>query len=156
MVANASGSADRVWLSSPANETRPDVSPDERWLAYTSNESSSDEIYVRPMADLESGSRWQVSNGGGHSPIWVSGGRELVYRAPGQMMSVAIRPGETFGYDAPRLLFVDPYVNDSGGRSYDVAADGRFLMLSDEANSTDEIHLIVNWFEELRRQLQAK
>ena len=155
MVDNLSSNGDRVLLSSPANETRPDVSPDGRWLAYTSNESSRDEIYVRPMADVESG-KWQVSTDGGHSPIWLSGGRELVYRAPGRMMSVAIRPGETFRFDAPRTLFADTYVNDTGGRSYDVASDGRFLMLSDEANSTDEIHLIVNWFEELRRQLQAK
>jgi serine/threonine-protein kinase len=155
MVDTASRSGDRALLTSQANETRPDVSPDGRWLAYTSNESSRDEIYVRPMADLESG-KWQVSTEGGHSPIWVSGGRELVYRAPGRMMSVAIRPGETFRFDAPRPLFVDSYVNDTGGRSYDVSADGRFLMLSDEGSSTDEIHLIVNWFETVKRHLQTK
>jgi hypothetical protein len=71
------------------------------------------------------------------------------------MASVAIRAGETFQFDAPRSLFPDSYVNDSGGRGYDVAADGRFLMLSDEANSTDEIHLIVNWFEMLKQLLQT-
>jgi Tol biopolymer transport system component len=153
---------DRLLLSSVANETRPDVSPDGRWLAYMSNEAGGpDEIFVRPMDVVESGKgqesgKWQVSADGGHSPVWLPGGRELVYRAPGGMMSVTIRDGPTFQFETPRPLFADPYVNDQGGRSYDVAPDGRFLMLQDEANSTDEIHLIVNWFEELKRQLQAK
>jgi Tol biopolymer transport system component len=122
MVDTASRSGDRALLTSPANETRPDVSPDGRWLAYTSNESSRDQIYVRPMADLESG-KWQVSTDGGHSPIWLSGGRELVYRAPGRMMSVAISPRRDVPVLRPRSLFPDSYVNDQGGRSYDVAAD---------------------------------
>jgi serine/threonine-protein kinase len=156
-----SRAGDRLLLSSVANETRPDVSPDGRWLAYMSNESGGrDEIFVRPMEVVESGKgqesgKWQVSTDGGHSPVWV-GGRELVYRAPGRIMSVTIRDGPTFRSETPRPLFADPYVNDQGGRSYDVAPDGRFLMLQDEANSADEIHLIVNWFEELKRQLQAK
>ena len=152
-----SRAGDRLLLSSvAANETRPDVSPDGRWLAYMSNESGGrDEIFVRPMDDVES-TKWQVSADGGHSPVWLPGGRELVYRAPGRMMSVTIRDGPKFQVETPRPLFADPYVNDQGGRSYDVARGGRFLMLQDEANSTDEIHLIVNWFEELKRQLQAK
>jgi serine/threonine protein kinase/Tol biopolymer transport system component len=149
------GGTDRLLLSSPASETRPDVSPDGRWLAYTSNESGRDEIYVRPMTDVESG-KWQLSTDGGHSPVWTSGGRELVYRAPSHVMSVAVRPGETFRFESPHPVFADTYVNDTGGRSYDVAPDGRFLMLSDEANSTDEIHLVINWIEEVKRQLQAK
>ena len=155
VVDTADGGKERLLLSSPASETRPDVSPDGHWLAYTSNESGRDEIYVRPLADVEAG-KWQVSTGGGHSPLWLAGGRELVFRAPGHVLSVVIRPGATFRFDAPRPLFDDAYVNDTGGRSYDVSRDGRFLMLKDEAESTDEIHIVFNWFEELKRIVRTK
>jgi serine/threonine protein kinase/Tol biopolymer transport system component len=149
------GGKERMLLSSPASETRPDVSPDGQWLAYTSNETGRDEIYVRPLPDIDAG-KWQVSTAGGHSPMWISGGRELVYRAPGHIMSVGIPSGRPFRFEAPRMLFADRYANDTGGRSYDVARDGRFLMLKDEGNSTDQIEIVFNWFEELKRALQTK
>jgi serine/threonine-protein kinase len=145
----------RMLLSSAANETRPDASPDGQWLAYTSNESGRDEIYVRPLQDVESG-KWQVSTAGGHSPVWMPGGRELAYRAPGKMMIVTVHAGSPFRFDTPRPLFDDHYVNDIGGRSYDVSPDGRFLLLEDDESSVDQIEVIVNWFEELRRLMQAR
>ncbi len=141
----------RMLLSSPASETRPDVSPDGQWLAYTSNETGRDEVYVRPLADIDAG-KWQVSTAGGHSPMWIGGGRELVYRAPGHMMSVGIPSGTPFRFEAPRILFDDHYANDAGGRSYDVSRDGRFLMLKDEGSSTDQIEIVFNWFEELKQR----
>ena len=71
-------------------------------------------------------------------------------------MSIAIHPGTPFRFDAPLPLFDDTFVNDTGGRSYDVAPDGRLLMLKDEGNSADQIEVIVNWFEELKRLVQVK
>jgi serine/threonine-protein kinase len=146
---------EQLLLSSPANEARPDVSPDGHWIAYTSSELGRDEVFVRPFPDLEGG-KWQVSTAGGHSPIWMPGGREIVYRGPGKMMSVAVHPGTPFRFDTPRALFDDTYMNDVGGRSYDVAPDGRFLMIKDDAGSVDQIEIVVNWFEELKRVMQAK
>jgi hypothetical protein len=72
------------------------------------------------------------------------------------MMSVAVHPGTPFRFDTPRALFDDTYMNDVGGRSYDVAPDGRFLMIKDDAGSVDQIEIVVNWFEELKRVMQAK
>jgi Tol biopolymer transport system component len=147
MIDTASRSGDRALLTSPANETRPDVSPDGQWLAYTSNElSGRDEIFVRPMADLESGKQ-QVSTDGGHSPIWVSGGRELVYRAPGRMMSVAIRPGETAFRDHRHLRSPNVLCQDDGQLLTRQMVQYRALRASRRARlSQDGVHILRHTF----------
>ena len=92
-------------VTSPATEVEPAVSPDGRWLAYTSDESGTSEIYVRPFPDAGS-ARWQVSTAGGGDPLWSHSGRELFYRSAQEaMMSVAIRPGATFAFEQPKALF---------------------------------------------------
>ena len=86
-------------LDGPASEGSPTVSPDGRWLAYSSDESGIYEIYVRPFPDVDAG-RWQVSTAGGIHPQWSPDGRELFYlavRTAGvAMMAVAVDSGEMF------------------------------------------------------------
>ena len=60
-------------------EINPEISPDGRWLAYVSNESGQQEVYVRPFPNIEAG-KWQVSQDGGRLPVWAPDGRELSYR----------------------------------------------------------------------------
>ncbi|HEX5203074.1 MAG TPA: protein kinase, partial [Actinoplanes sp.] len=92
-------------VTGPASEVEPTVSPDGRWLAYMSNESGQEEVYVRPFPDAGS-ARWQVSVAGGRDPKWAHSGKELFYWSAGnKMMSVGIRPGATFGFEQPRALF---------------------------------------------------
>ncbi len=63
-----------------------------------------------------------------------------------------LQSGAALAFDAARTLFADNYVNDAtGGRSYDVGPDGRFLMLREQGGASDEIQLVVNWFSELPR-----
>jgi len=154
----ADGGVVRPLVASPANETRPALSPDERWLAYTSDESGRPEVYIRPFPDVETG-RWQVSTEGGHSPLWTNGGSELVFRGSGRMMAVEVSRGASLRLGTPRPLFEDVYVDEPGGRSYDVAQDGhRFLMLKQQTRAAafDEIHVVVNWFEELEAQAPSR
>jgi serine/threonine-protein kinase len=78
-------------VQTPFMERNGDISPDGRWLAYESNESGQFEIYVRPFPNVNDG-RWQVSTGGGTTPVWNRSGRELFYLTPGgqALMAAAI------------------------------------------------------------------
>ena len=131
------------------------ISPDGRWLAYTSNSSGAgDDIYVHPYPNVEAGT-WRVSLGGGLDPRWGADGRELFYRdrETGSVMVVTVVTEPTFSPGEPEILFSGDYIATAS--SYDVSFDGqRFLMLKNaEQVQTPEEDLVVieNWFEELNR-----
>ena len=113
-------------LVSAFNESNPAVSPDGAWIAYRSDESGRNEVYVERFPDL--GDRVQVSSDGGTAPLWSHDGTELYYRAGRAMMAVAVEPGASFSAGRPELLFEGPYLDDLA-RNYDLAPDGRFLMI---------------------------
>jgi serine/threonine-protein kinase len=137
------------------NELNATLSPDGKWIAYQSNASGQDEIIVRPFPDVEGGT-WQVSVGGGTRPAWI--GDEIFYLVqPATMMAVPVSTKNGFTHQNPVKLFSGQYFSQLNGRTYDVAADGqRFLMvkgggqISGPAGSS--IHLVENWFEEIRRR----
>ena len=133
------------------------ISPDGQWVAYTSNETGNLEVYVQPFPDVEEGKR-QISRGGGREPVWSPQGRELFYESfpPGEMMAVSIETERAFTYGSPKLLFTG--IHDAGagvGRQHDIHPDGqRFLMLKEVGTTEEtqqEILVVQNWFEELRR-----
>lgn len=142
-------------LGDPASESNPSLSPDGRWLAYASDESGRTEVFVRPYPELNGG-RWQVSRGGGTTPMWRKDGRELFYRNEGKVLAIPIVPIETgnrFEYDPPTLLFEGSYTG-SIVREYAVAPDGeRFLVLKYSQDPTQgaQLVLVQNWFEELKQ-----
>ena len=131
-------------------------SPDGRWVAYSSNESGTWEVYVAPFPGP--GGNWKVSTtGGGNEPRWRRDGKELFYLAPdGTLMSIVVKGGETFDADQAKPLFkTRPRQHISSGDlfSYDVAADGQhFLVNTDvgEAGATS-LHLIQSWPMMVRR-----
>ena len=136
-------------LDTSFDEHTPKLSPDDRWLAYVSNESGRDEVYVRPFPR---GGKVQISTEGGKEPMWSRDGRELFYRNGEKMMAVAISAGSQLSPGRPTLLFEGPYdlKIGSGASNYDVARDGRFVMIHTEAGTT-QVTLVQNWFEELKR-----
>ena len=156
----------QILIQGRADEARPSVSADGRWIAYQSNVSGRSEIYVQPFPELDG--RWQVSTEGGVSPIWHPNGRELFYRNGRTMMSVPVTvSGRTFTHGNARLLFDGSFVPESlesgsGGRSYALSPDGtRFLMMRDATPPPGtvggtQIVVIVNWSEELKRMLGEK
>jgi WD40-like Beta Propeller Repeat len=119
-----------------AIEFNPDISPDGRYIAYQSNESGRDEIYVRPFPRVNDG-RWQVSTGGGTRPAWARSGRELFYvDLANTLTAVSVQTSEaTFATGTPVKLFETAYAGSlSSPREYDVAPNGqRFLMLKENA-----------------------
>ena len=146
------------------NELNPEISTDGRWLAYQSNESGQNEIYVRPFPDANSG-RWQISTGGGTRPLWARSGKELFYLGPsGAVMSAAVEGGSTFRAGNPVRLFEGRYFMSatSAGRTYDVSPDGRrFLMIKpvgspEQTAAPTSLIVVQNWFEELKRLVPTK
>ena len=144
-------------LQTPFHERDPAISPDGRWLAYSSNESGLDQVYVRPFPHVEEG-KWQVSTGGGVGPGWGPQGRELFYRHGEAMMVVGVETEPTFTAGSPTVLFSRNYpVADR--RNFDIAPDGqRFLMIKDveqteEESARLEVIIVLNWFEELKERV---
>ncbi len=147
-------------LVSPRSQRNPEVSPDGRWLAYASDESGRFEIYVRPFPAVDAG-RWQVSNTGGTRPAWARNGRELFYvSADAQMMAVSVSrdSGNAFTYGRPAALFsTSALYTGLDGRTYDVAADGRFLLVKQPsgvgATENQAIVVVADWLDEVRQRL---
>ena len=148
-------------VKTPVGEGNGSISPNGRWLAYQSNQSGDWEIYVQPFAD-KNGARSAVSTSGGMQPRWSPDGRELYYVSPrSEMMRVPVGTGAVLSPGTPDVLFdARPYFLGSSLNSpyfmYDVAKDGRFLMVKPVAgsktrNATVNLVVILNWFEELKR-----
>ena len=141
-------------LQSPFAERAPSLSPDGRWLAYQSNESGHPEIYVRPFPNVDEG-KWQISNDGGTQPAWAPDGRELFFRSGESMVVVPVEMDPSFEPGHPSVLFESRYFDSL--LSYAVAADGRRFLMIKEETATDgtspppQIHVVLNWFEELKR-----
>ncbi len=149
-------------LTSQFREADPAISPDGRWLAYTSDESGRQEIYVRPF--LSGSGRWQVSDNGGGYPHWTQNGRELVYRVDDGIMAASIEAtGDSIRTGKPTRLFTGALRGGVSGLTiggnnlsdFDVSADGkRFIMFpTSDAEFTNRgiVTLVTRWSEELTR-----
>jgi len=151
-----SGKATPLVTSKTANLTAPRVAPNGRWLAYVSDESGQDQVYLSPYPDVMR-ARTQVSVSGGLGPHWTRGGKELVYRTRSGMMAVAVNP-TTGALGAPITLFRGDYVGGANAQSlggYDVTPDGeRFLMVR-RVPGTDarSIAVVTNWIQELEQEV---
>ena len=135
-----------------------ELSPDGHWLAYQSNESGRNEIFVRPFPTVDAG-RWTISTSGGSSPVWERRGTELFYLdGTGAMTRVPIQTAPTFSPGTPTRLFDTRYYAAEAVRTYDVSLDGqRFLMI--KAAGTDQaprMVVVLNWLEELKARLPMK
>ena len=151
-------------VASPVfNEVSPALSPDGRWLAYSSNESGRFEVYVRPYPNVDAG-RWQVSQAGGGSPHWSHTGRELFYQNGAKaLVAVAVVPGVTFTLGAQVTLFTTSGFTGAGGNflHYDVApGDQRFVLFRKATENgdvkVDPLVQVVNWGVEVRAKLKGK
>jgi serine/threonine protein kinase len=152
------------FLNSRFEERYPEISPDGHWIAYTSDESGRNEVYVQPFPGL--GAKWQVSNDGGAEPIWSRDGRELFYRGywdqpVNQAFVVDVQTGSIFSAGKPRLLFsIQGYMGMSPIRTWDISPDGRrFLVVRMEERKSrplTEMVLVQNWLEDVKRLVPAK
>ena len=138
------------FLVGPDNERGAKFSPDGTWLAYTSDRSGLDEVWVVPYP--EGGPPVLASIGGGKEPVWSRAGPELFYRNDDQMWVVAYDAKPTFRPGEPRLLFRGDYSYGyiDWAINYDVYPDGQRLLMVKEG-PVPNVQVLVNWFEELKR-----
>jgi serine/threonine-protein kinase len=148
-----------VLVGSPFTELEPAVAPDGRWLAYASNESGRNEVYVRPFPNTGDG-RWQVSTAGGAQPRWAPDGRELFYLdASSRMVAARVTADPVFAVTELRPLFdASGFTLDAFHQSYDVTPDGRNFIfpsprqLSAAARAPSLVR-VEHWFRDLETKL---
>ncbi len=163
-----------LWLAQPGGSTvepflvtgfrdwRPRISPDGRWVAYESDESGNQEVYVRSFPE---GARpWSISRGPGGIPMWSRSGQEILYGAPGQgLVAATVELGEEVRVSSTRVLlfFTAGYEGSATTRpsaSYDMSRDGERLLLIANSGTgatvgtADGNVLVLNVFEELRQR----
>jgi eukaryotic-like serine/threonine-protein kinase len=144
------------FLRTEFNEADGHFSPDMRWVAYTSDESGSYEIYVRGFSQrsgtsADTGGKWQVSVGGGTGAHWRKEGKELYYRAlDDRIMVVSVTAGAVFQSGTPTPLFQAPAdpaeaVLPKLTSCWDVTSDGNRFLLTTPAEETTPFTIILNW-----------
>jgi Tol biopolymer transport system component/predicted Ser/Thr protein kinase len=146
----------KAYLRTPFNKRGARLSPDGHWMAYASDESGRNEVYVQAFPQLSE--KWTISTDGGIEPVWARSGRELFYRKGDKMMAVDVRMAPAFAANSPHALFDDQYARLVWGEAdYDVSPDGqRFLMITGEPQPLlNELQLVVNWLAELKRRVPA-
>jgi serine/threonine-protein kinase len=153
----------KPFVATPADERTPTLSPNDRWVAYGSNESGRFEVYVRPF--VGSGGRYTVSSGGGEAPLWSKDGRHLFYvRESTNLMVVDVLDDTTFRATPPRTVVTSTDLSPRtlGFRGiatppFDVAEDGRLLLVrvTNTAGENASARVILNLGEEIRRRMPA-
>ncbi len=144
-------------LRSRHAERNADLSPDNRWLVYETNEAGRDQVWVRPFPDVDAG-RWQVAASGQH-PRWIGG--EIVYMDGGALMSVAVETKPAFRASKPVKVLDYRYLSGPPGRLFDASPDGRsFLVVKPEPReqigAAVPMVLVLNWIEELKGKLPSR
>jgi Tol biopolymer transport system component len=144
-------SAQPIAINQAAIETMARLSPDGRWVAFSTNESGRDEVVVQPFPGP--GGRIQVSTNGGTEPVWGRDGRRLFYRGERQLMAATIRPGPPFTVTSRDTVLADTYVYASNPHAnYDVMPDGEhFIFL--EPDNAGELIVVANWTSVLRARM---
>jgi serine/threonine protein kinase/Tol biopolymer transport system component len=152
------------FLQTPSNELEPAFSPDGRWLAYSSDESGTHQVYVRSFPDK--GERWQISSTGGVYPVFSRDGHQLFFRTEDSRTIMAVSctmHGDSFESTRPRV-WSETLLANVGlvGRNFDVAPDGiRMIAVmpaqrAEEPNEQNHLVLLLNLFDELRRRVPTR
>jgi Tol biopolymer transport system component len=143
----------KLYLKTDFDENQGQFSPDGRFVAFTSNASGRDEIYVQPFPTASDG-KWTVSKGGGIAPRWRGDGKELFYiSSDSKMMSVEVSNKPVFKLGIPKALFETSMFGGPSARNvirYDVTSDGKKFLINNvtaEGNPAplSPITVVMNW-----------
>jgi len=135
--------------------TNAQFSPDGKWIAYSTDETGTPEIYVAPFPGLNG--RWQVSRGGGLEPRWRRDGKELFYLSEdGKLMAVTVKTGGTFEAEPPHALFQTrprQPISSLDVFSYDVNAEGSRFLINTKVDTASAAppSIILNWESEMEK-----
>ena len=142
-------------LPLPGEQRGARFSPDGNWIAYQSKVGSSSDVQLRDWPALAV--RYVVTTDGGEEPSWSADGRTLFYRRRGDMMAVTLTESAgAIATSAPRVVFTGTFRYDpSGDQGYDIAPDGRFVLLKSQGGDRVVIDVVLNWIDEVKAQLKA-
>ena len=156
----------KPFLNNSFTEAAPSFSPDGRWLAYQSNESGKDEVYLRafPPPSSGQGGKWQISNSGGTFPRWTRNGHELMYQSGDRIMAASYTvKGDTFVAEKPSVWIAKLGAEPSAGfQAWDLSPDGKRVAVLTPAESAEapkqdhEVVFLENFFDELRRRVPVE
>ena len=138
-------------LQSPSYDGAVAVAPDFRWVAYTVAYTSGGHVYISPFPEV-SRSRVQVSTTGGGRARWSRDGKTLYYRDGSRIMAAKVETQAGLSIDTPVVVLDDRYASGGGEKDWDVAADGRFLLMK-TVPAAATINVTLNWDEELRERV---
>jgi Tol biopolymer transport system component len=139
-----------AFLQTEFNEKVAKFSPNGRFVAYLSDESGRDEVYVRQFPC--GGRTWPVSAGGAAQIRWSRNGRELFYAQMGTLIATSVRTEPEFAMGPATRLFSHGAFNEFWDPNYDVSADGERILLPESVKAPEEraIHVVQNWFAEFK------
>jgi eukaryotic-like serine/threonine-protein kinase len=139
------------YLEGDYNERNAGISPDGKWIVYSSEETGRMEIYAQTFPTP--GGKVQISADGGERPRWSRDGKEIFFIAPDRkMMAVSVRSGATLEAGRPQALF-DTHIATGFDNRFDIAKDGRFLIpVQQDSGNSQPINVIVNWPAILNKQ----
>jgi Tol biopolymer transport system component len=137
------------YLRTEFSESQAQFSPDGKFVAYTSNASGRNEIYVQTFPNPESG-KWMISRDGGNQPRWRRDGRELFFvSADSKMMAAEVSITGGFSVGKTKALFQAPLsgsVQANNVFRYDVTADGQRFLINSEPNVAQAtIRMVLGW-----------
>ena len=151
-VTTINGGSTKPWLQTPAGESGARISPDQRWVAYVSDDSGRQEVYVAPFD--HHADRIRVSSDSGRAPMWSRDGRELYFVAGSSVYAAAMTAGgDSIDFGPPKRL----YASDQDIAAADAAPDGRLLVATRLiAPATQPLNVFVGWKEEAARLMARK
>jgi Tol biopolymer transport system component len=142
-------------LVTPFNESSPQISPDGRWLAYVSDQSGRNEVYVRRWPD--GAAEWQISTDGGTEPVWDPDGRTLYFRRTPSLIAATLTLSETALTVVRRdSLFSGPYFENVRWPEYDISHDGEQFVFIKLGDSTVRPVVVLNWIEQVERGMDGQ
>jgi Tol biopolymer transport system component len=138
------------FLQTRSHEHAAKLSPDGRYIAYVSDETGRDEIFVRPFPAGEG--KWPISTNGGKQVRWRRDGRELFYTHEAALIGVSLQTAPDFRPGVPVPLFSNPaFQVPAYEANYDVAPDGQRFLVPDWLGGTRKLHFVQNWFAAFRK-----
>jgi serine/threonine-protein kinase len=149
-ISGADGRNPGTVLTSPYVDFGADLSPDARWVAYTSDESGGYEVYVNPASGADR--RWRVSIEGGVRPIWSRDGKEIFYLCGSRFMSApVVVEGDELVVGTPKILFENHRIS-----TFDASRDGKRFLVAEDPNpgAQTRLDVAVNWGAEVKRKVR--
>ena len=162
LVRTGQGAEPQPFLDTPTDLSTPAISPDGRWIAFSSNDSGTQEVYVAPLASERPDQEMvRISDLGGRDPVWARDGTELFLEdLEGHLMAVSVASSQTaadaFGAPAVLLDLDELGLVANPARSYDVSPDGSrfvFTRREEDAAAGSQIHVVLDWLAELDRTI---